>query len=66
MSSLIAKGSWNIAKGKLKQKIAQLTDDNMQFIKGKEDELIGRIQQRAHEQKEGILPKQGTCSNCHH
>jgi len=46
MSTLIAKGNWNIAKGKLKQKLAQLADDDLQFIEGKEDELIGRIQKR--------------------
>jgi uncharacterized protein YjbJ (UPF0337 family) len=46
MSSLTAKGNWNIAKGKLKQKFAQLTDDDLQFANGKEDELIGRIQKR--------------------
>ena len=46
MSTLTAKGNWNIAKGKLKQKFAQLTDDDLQFIEGKEDELIGRIQKR--------------------
>ena len=44
MSTLTVKGNWNIAKGKLKQKFAQLTDDDLQFVEGKEDELIGRIQ----------------------
>jgi uncharacterized protein YjbJ (UPF0337 family) len=46
MSTLQLKGNWNIIKGKLKQKFAQLTDDNLQFINGKEDELLGRIQKR--------------------
>jgi uncharacterized protein YjbJ (UPF0337 family) len=46
MSSLTAKGNWNIAKGRLKQKFAQLTNDDLQFVEGKEDELIGRIQKR--------------------
>src|ERR1700691_5034936 len=53
MSTLTVKGNWNIAKGKLKQKFAQLTDDDLQFIEGKEDELIGRIQKRTgHARKE--------------
>ncbi len=51
MSTLTAKGNWNIAKGKLKQKIARITDDDLQFAKGKEDELIGRIQKRAMQSK---------------
>jgi uncharacterized protein YjbJ (UPF0337 family) len=46
MSTLTAKGNWNIAKGKLKQKFARITDDDLQFAEGKEDELIGRIQKR--------------------
>lgn len=54
MSTLTAKGNWNIAKGKLKQKFAQLTDDDLQFIEGKEDELIGRIQKRTGQARESI------------
>ena len=46
MSTLAAKGNWNIAKGKLKQKVAQLIDDDSRFAEGKEEELIGRIQKR--------------------
>lgn len=44
MNTLEIKGKWNIAKGKLKQKFAHLTDDDLQFAEGKQDELIGRIQ----------------------
>jgi uncharacterized protein YjbJ (UPF0337 family) len=47
MSALATKGSWNIAKGRLKQKLAQLAGDDLQFIEGKEEELTGRIQKRA-------------------
>jgi uncharacterized protein YjbJ (UPF0337 family) len=46
MNNLEIKGNWNITKGKLKQKFAHLTDDDLQFAEGKEDELIGRIQKR--------------------
>jgi uncharacterized protein YjbJ (UPF0337 family) len=38
------KGSWNEVKGKLKQKYGQLTDDDLTFAEGKEDELLGRLQ----------------------
>ena len=40
------KGSWNEIKGKLKQKYGQLTDDDLTFAEGKEDELLGRLQKR--------------------
>jgi uncharacterized protein YjbJ (UPF0337 family) len=46
MSTLAAKGNWNIAKGKLKQTVARFMHDDLQFIEGKVDELIGRIQKR--------------------
>ena len=41
-----AKGNWNIAKGKLKQKWGELNDDDLDYIEGKEDELLGKIQKR--------------------
>ena len=54
MTKLSMKGSWNETKGKLKQKYAQLTDDDLLFEEGKEDELLGRIQKRTGEAKEKI------------
>jgi uncharacterized protein YjbJ (UPF0337 family) len=54
MNKLEIKGDWNITKGKIKQKWAKLTDDDLQFIEGKEDELIGRIQKRTGEAREQI------------
>ena len=38
-TKLQVKGSWNEVKGKLKQKYGQLTDDDLSFAEGKEDEL---------------------------
>ena len=64
MSTLTAKGNWNIAKGKLKQKFAQLTDDDLQFIEGKEDELVGRIQKRTGQAKEAIERTVNECYGC--
>jgi uncharacterized protein YjbJ (UPF0337 family) len=49
MNTLKLKGDWNITKGKLKQKWAKLTDDDLQFIEGKHEELLGRIQKRTGE-----------------
>lgn len=40
------KGNWNVLKGKLKEKYAQLSDNDLLYVEGKEEELIGRIQQR--------------------
>ena len=40
------KGNWNVVKGKLKQAYGNLTDDDLTFVEGKEDELVGRIQKR--------------------
>lgn len=40
------RANWNIIKGKLKQKYAALTDDDLVYVEGKESELIGRIQKR--------------------
>jgi uncharacterized protein YjbJ (UPF0337 family) len=40
------KGTWNEVKGKLKQKYGQLTDDDLAFADGKEDELLGRLQKK--------------------
>ena len=44
MNAQTLKGNWHIAKGKLKQKYANLRDDDLRYIEGKEEELIGRIQ----------------------
>jgi uncharacterized protein YjbJ (UPF0337 family) len=49
MNLLGLKGNWNIVKGRLKQRLAQLAEDDQQFTEGKEEELIGRIQKRTGE-----------------
>ena len=54
MNSTTVKGDWNVAKGKLKQKWASLTDDDLTFAEGKEDELIGRLQKRTGETREAV------------
>ncbi len=48
------KGSWNIVKGKLKQKYADLTDDDLTYVEGKEDELFGRLQKKTGESKDDL------------
>jgi uncharacterized protein YjbJ (UPF0337 family) len=54
MNNLQLKGNWNVAKGKLKQKWAQLTDDDLTYVEGKEDELFGRIQKRTGQTREAV------------
>lgn len=54
MEKLKVKGTWNETKGKLKQKYAQLTDNDLTYVEGKEDELYGRLQQRLGKSKEDI------------
>ena len=48
MNTLEVKGDWNITKGKLKQKWAKLTDDDLQYAEGKQEELVGRIGGKIH------------------
>jgi uncharacterized protein YjbJ (UPF0337 family) len=48
------KGNWNEIKGKLKQKYGQLTDDDLTFAEGKEDELLGRLQKRLGKSKDDV------------
>jgi uncharacterized protein YjbJ (UPF0337 family) len=54
MNKLEIKDDWNITKGILKQKWAKLTDGDLQYIDGKSDELLGRIQKRTGETREVI------------
>ncbi|OYW72426.1 MAG: general stress protein CsbD [Verrucomicrobia bacterium 12-59-8] len=54
MTKLKFNGSWNEVKGKLKQKYAQLTDDDLLFAEGKDDEVLGRLQQKLGESKESL------------
>lgn len=48
------KGKWNELKGKLKQKYADLTDDDLRYVEGKEDELYGKLQQKLGKTREEI------------
>jgi uncharacterized protein YjbJ (UPF0337 family) len=54
MNTLEIKGDWKIATGKLKQKWAQLTDDDLQYVEGKQQELVGRIQKRTGQTREAV------------
>jgi len=54
MTKLQIKGDWNQLKGKLKQKYAQLTDDDLTFAEGKDDEMLGRLQHKLGKSKEEL------------
>jgi len=54
MNKLEIKGSWNEVKGRLKQKYAHLTDNDLLFVEGKEDELLGRLQKAIGSSKDAI------------
>jgi uncharacterized protein YjbJ (UPF0337 family) len=54
MTTLKFKGQWNEIKGKLKQKYGQLTDDDLMFAEGKDDEMLGRLQKKLGRTKEDI------------
>lgn len=48
------KGNWNELKGKLKQQYADLTDDDLLFEEGKEEELIGKLQKKLGKTREEV------------
>jgi uncharacterized protein YjbJ (UPF0337 family) len=48
------KGNWNELKGKIKQEYAELTEDDLAFEEGKEDEMLGRIQQKIGKSKQEV------------
>lgn len=54
MNKLQMKGSWNEIKGKLKQSYGSLTDDDLVFAEGKDDELVGRLQKKLGKSKEEV------------
>jgi len=54
MNKLKIKGSWNELKGKLKQQYGELTDDDLAFSEGKEDELLGRLQKKLGKTKDEV------------
>ncbi|MCX6867710.1 MAG: CsbD family protein [Verrucomicrobia bacterium] len=65
ITKLEIKGDWNITKGKLKQKWAKLTDDDLQYVEGKSDELLGRIQKRIGESREAVEKAvKEACASC--
>lgn len=48
------KGNWNELKGKIKQEYSEVTDDDLTYAEGKEDEMLGRIQQKTGKTKQEV------------
>lgn len=55
MDKLQIKGKWNELKGTLKQKYADLTDDDLLYEEGQEDKLIGKLQQKLGKSREEVI-----------
>ncbi|WP_394758571.1 CsbD family protein [Flavobacterium sp.] len=54
MNTTEIKGTWEEQKGKLKQKFAKLTDNDLLFIDGKKEEMMGRLQIKLGKTKEEL------------
>lgn len=54
METLRLKGEWNEVKGKIKQIYGDLTDDDLVYVEGKHDELLGRLQKKLGKSKEEL------------
>ena len=54
MNTTELKGNWDEQKGKLKQKFATLTDDDLLFAEGKKDEMLGKLQIKLGKTKEEL------------
>jgi uncharacterized protein YjbJ (UPF0337 family) len=55
MSNLQLKGKWNEIKGKVKQAYANLTDDDLKYEEGKDDEFLGRLQQKTGKGRDELV-----------
>jgi len=54
MNTTELKGNWDEQKGKLKQKYATLTDNDLMFAEGKKDEMMGKLQIKLGKTKEEL------------
>lgn len=55
MDNLELKGKWNEMKGKAKQAYANLTDDDLKYEEGKDDELLGRLQTKLGKTRDEVI-----------
>mgnify|MGYP000518893602 CR=1 FL=1 len=55
MDKLELKGKWNQVKGKLKEKYAELSDDDLKYQEGKDDQLIGKLQEKLGKSRDEVI-----------
>ena len=55
MDKLELKGKWNEMKGKVKQAHADLTDDDLKYEEGKDDQFWGRVQKKTGKTKDELV-----------
>ncbi len=54
MNTTELKGNWNVQKGKLKEKFAMLTDDDLLYAEGKKEEMLGKLQIKLGKTKDDL------------
>ncbi len=55
MDKLELKGGWNELKGKIKQAYGDLTDDDLTHEEGKDDEMLGKLQQKTGKSRDELV-----------
>jgi uncharacterized protein YjbJ (UPF0337 family) len=55
MDKLELKGNWNELKGKIKTSHSELTDDDLEYEEGKDDEFLGRLQKKLGKSKDELI-----------
>ncbi|MCY1377962.1 CsbD-like protein [compost metagenome] len=55
MDKLEWQGKWNEVKGKVKQAYASLTDDDLKYEEGKDEELLGKLQQKTGKTRDEVV-----------
>jgi uncharacterized protein YjbJ (UPF0337 family) len=48
-------GNWNSQSKQLKEKFPQLTDSDLKFETGKEEELLSRLQTKLNKKREEVI-----------
>ena len=57
MDKLEIKGNWNKIKVKLKEEYGELTDNDLKYTEGKEDQLIGNLQEKLGKSRDEVIKK---------
>jgi uncharacterized protein YjbJ (UPF0337 family) len=55
MDKLQIKGSWHELKGKIKQAYGDLTDDDLTYEEGKDEETLGKLQKKTGKTRDELV-----------